>query len=630
MQTDTRPGRGEPCTDVLIVCGLVAGFLALYLRTLCRTVYLGDSGEFCTAIVTGGVAHPPGYPLFSLLGRAALAWIPAGEPAFRIGCVVALAAAGAVGVLYLLARELGSARWASAAAAVLFGAGYTFWSQSVRVEVYSLHVLLAGLLLLSALRYRRTGSLASLATASIAGSLGLGHHLTIALLAPAVLLLCGARLCTDRGLPRRLALLLTLLPVGPALYLLLMVWARAEPLHAWGHTVTLPLLWNHASARIFAGFLEIPDTAALAERLTRTGGLLTDNFPYMTVALPVVGLGLLWRRDRVVAGALLAVMGAVAAYNLCYPIDDIAPYYLVVVMVAASLLAMALDAFGRVAGGRFPVRAVAWAAPALLLAGLLARNWASCDLSGAEWVRELARHKLESADPGSVLVMQGDDDTNPIWYVHDVLNVRPDVIPIDRPSVGTRMWLMYERDPSLWYLHRLRRQGVNVPVEAPRDAGERQRLAEDRFLIRMLTRELAGRPVCATFARPGAYFFEWASERCHLLPVGIVLRLHPRNRPVDLSALVAENARLWSRITLPEASGVRTDQEMAPEYVTSHYACMLVNFGSLQERAGDLEAAATLYRRAAALAPGYRPAAAALTAVRRQASADRETAPAER
>src|SRR5207248_1185115 len=112
-----------------------------------------------------------------------------------------------------------------ACGAATFGVGYSFWSQSTRVEVYSLHVLLAGLLLLAGLRYRRTGSRASLAAMVLAGSLGLAHHLTIVLLGPAMLLLCGRRLWCDPGRGRRLALVVCLLPVGPALYLLLMRWA---------------------------------------------------------------------------------------------------------------------------------------------------------------------------------------------------------------------------------------------------------------------------------------------------------------------------------------------------------------------------------------------------------------------
>ena len=53
------------------------------------------------------------------------------------------------------------------------------------------------------------------------------------------------------------------------LYLFLLAWARTEPLHAWGHTITLPLLWNHASARIFRIFLAVPDGSSAARGLAQ-------------------------------------------------------------------------------------------------------------------------------------------------------------------------------------------------------------------------------------------------------------------------------------------------------------------------------------------------------------------------
>src|SRR5881275_3172558 len=106
METNSGHEPERDARDGAAALTLAAGFLLIYLRTLCPTVYLGDSGEICTAIATGGVPHPPGYPLFSLLGRVALVIIPFGEPAFRLGCLVAAAAAAAVGGLYLCAREL--------------------------------------------------------------------------------------------------------------------------------------------------------------------------------------------------------------------------------------------------------------------------------------------------------------------------------------------------------------------------------------------------------------------------------------------------------------------------------------------------------------------------------------------
>src|SRR5262249_13063339 len=151
------------------------------------------------------------------------------------------------------------------------------------------HVLLATLVLLHAIRYLKDGRLRDLVVGVLALTLGLAHHLTIVLLTPALLLLCGRRLWLDPGRGRRLSLLLSLLPVGPSLYLLLLMWARAEPLHAWGHTVSLPLLWNHASARIFRIFMHRPDGSDLLRVWKQASALFQDNFPYLTSVLPVVG-----------------------------------------------------------------------------------------------------------------------------------------------------------------------------------------------------------------------------------------------------------------------------------------------------------------------------------------------------
>ena len=136
-------------------------FFLLYVATFCPTVFRGDSGEIVTAICSGGIIHPPGYPLFMLLGRLFLGIIPLGEPAFRLGVLVALAGVGAVIALYYLIRELDVPPTAALATTALFGVGMTFWNQCNRVEVYSLHAFLALTAVAACLSYRRTGQVRS-------------------------------------------------------------------------------------------------------------------------------------------------------------------------------------------------------------------------------------------------------------------------------------------------------------------------------------------------------------------------------------------------------------------------------------------------------------------------------------
>ena len=52
-----------------IATGLAVAFLAVYAAGACRTIYVGDSGELVAAVATLGIPHPPGYPLYVLLGK---------------------------------------------------------------------------------------------------------------------------------------------------------------------------------------------------------------------------------------------------------------------------------------------------------------------------------------------------------------------------------------------------------------------------------------------------------------------------------------------------------------------------------------------------------------------------------
>ena len=78
---------------------------AVYLITLCPTVYVGDSGEFTTAAYTLGITHPPGYPLYVLLGKIFTLIIPFGNIAYRINLMSAFFGALSCGIVYLIVRS---------------------------------------------------------------------------------------------------------------------------------------------------------------------------------------------------------------------------------------------------------------------------------------------------------------------------------------------------------------------------------------------------------------------------------------------------------------------------------------------------------------------------------------------
>src|SRR5271157_109392 len=79
--------------------------LILYILTLAPSVIAGDSGELTTEIYQMGACHPPGYPLYGILGKL-FTFLPVGDIAYRVNLYVAFSGAFAIFMFYLVMVKL--------------------------------------------------------------------------------------------------------------------------------------------------------------------------------------------------------------------------------------------------------------------------------------------------------------------------------------------------------------------------------------------------------------------------------------------------------------------------------------------------------------------------------------------
>ncbi len=77
-----------------------------FFLTIQPSVSFWDPGELSAAASLLQVPHPPGGPLFSLVGRLFYLMPLPGDPGFRMNAVSALASAISVLLLYLIAVRL--------------------------------------------------------------------------------------------------------------------------------------------------------------------------------------------------------------------------------------------------------------------------------------------------------------------------------------------------------------------------------------------------------------------------------------------------------------------------------------------------------------------------------------------
>jgi hypothetical protein len=183
------------------------------------SVLFGDSAELQAVALCGGVAHPTGYPAFALAGQV-FRHLPLPDPAFRINLMSAFFGAVAVALLVALAAELGLSPPFGLAAAIVFGATYSFWAAALRAEVYTLSMCQYLLALWSFFVARRSGRFGHVLLSGLLLGLCLTGHLTTALpVALLGLLLAGEVLQRRTRVPLRLVLLASAFLVGLTPYL---------------------------------------------------------------------------------------------------------------------------------------------------------------------------------------------------------------------------------------------------------------------------------------------------------------------------------------------------------------------------------------------------------------------------
>lgn len=87
---------------------LPGGDCCFWFETHSFAIITGDSGELIVAAYNLGLPHPPGYPLFTLIGYAFTHWLPEswGSVAYRCNLVSVVCTAGAGGVTFHTIQRL--------------------------------------------------------------------------------------------------------------------------------------------------------------------------------------------------------------------------------------------------------------------------------------------------------------------------------------------------------------------------------------------------------------------------------------------------------------------------------------------------------------------------------------------
>ncbi len=476
--TESKPSYG-------IAAAVGSVVFALYVLTLAPTTGMWDASEYITAAYTLGIPHPPGNPLFVLLGRVATL-LPLGSVAVRVNLLAALCSALSAAIWFLVAERVlvtwSSIRWTRIAAAVtaaLLGATtFTVWNQSVVNEkVYT--VSLAFFAIVSWLTVRwcddPDGPASDRLLVMIAYLIGLGYtnHPAGMLVGPAVAVAVLVR--RPRTILRwrlvSVAVLAAVLGLTPfAVEPIRAAWHPAlnegEPTGCAEKIGVACTFSGTTVTRLMANVNRDqygkPNLSERQAPLSAQVGMWWLYFKWqwlrdsrgtqgplqLTLAVAFFMLGIVggfvhWKYERpsfwffgplvlTVTFALVYYMnfkyGASQAPELAgvaREVRDRDYFYLWSYSTWSVWAALGLAAVWRtLADGR------RWAmtAPVLLLGAVpLVGNWRDASRAGETATQAWAHDLLNSVEPYGVLVTLGDNDTFPLWYAQEVEGIRRDV-----------------------------------------------------------------------------------------------------------------------------------------------------------------------------------------------------------
>jgi hypothetical protein len=436
-----------------------------------------DGGDLIAASFTGGIAHPPGYPLYLILGRM-VALLPLGSVPYRYNLFSALAAASAAALITYTSRAAAERSHPPLPCLAVIGdmgAGLALafaplvWEQAVVTEVYGLNALFsAALLALSARTPRKAGHVSALI---VIYSLATSHHLTLACFLPLVgrrLVQAGHRLGWARvGLASLAGGVIGLLPLA---YLPL---AARGPV-VWGDPSTPAGLWWLISGALYQGYaFGLPVGAAMA-RLAVVAKTLMQSFTILGVAVGLSGLVATDEQDRLSDWTGLAAAAACVVFAAGYLPADSKIYLIPLLVIFATWIGRGWRLV--FASVRHPALGAACVALCPLL--VVTRNWQAVSLSSDHAARDFVDGIVAQAPAGALVITAEDRHTFVLWVSTLVEQPRPDIIVVDQDL------LRFD-----WYRAALQR---NFPDLTLGKAGD----------MNSLIAQNAGRPLCRPTGMP--------------------------------------------------------------------------------------------------------------------------------
>jgi len=463
-----------------LLTGLIV-FL-LYLITLAPSVIQIDSGELATVQITLGIAHPTGYPLFTILGYIfSLIPLPFSK-IFQMNLLAAIYCSAAVSFfvytsklvldnlsqfqLKKTSKEKTKKRKPADKSHVVvseseqtndlpkiissfFGGIFlafskTFWFQSTSTEVYSLHLLLINIIVLFLIKAFLFSDTEKLITKpwilfSVVLAFGFTNHMTTLLIIPGVAYLYFYQNRFNiRSFKQILMMLICFFPVLIIIYSYWPIRASQNPIMNWGNPIDIERIFRHFSGKQYQVWLFSSSEAA-----SKQFKYFVNNLPseyLLTLVIATAGLLASFIKARKFFIFNLIIFFSTIFYSINYDIVDIDSYFLLAYIALAFFTVFGTLTFIEFSGKN----KINFAVPLVVLVFFCViqyyGNYKDVNQNNNYIYEDYTKALLSSVPKNSIVFSyQWDYFVSASYYFQNVESYRKDVTVIDKELLR-RSW----------------------------------------------------------------------------------------------------------------------------------------------------------------------------------------------
>ncbi len=480
----------------------------VYIFTLAPSVVQIDSGELAAVQATLGIAHPTGYPLFTILGYLfSLIPLPFTK-IFQLNLLAAIYCGAGIAVFVYTAKLVldnlesfsslkvnttkkiknrkkseedkinhitpyltETIKYITAIAGGLCLAfSETYWLQSTSVEVYSLHIFLMNIIILylvKAFLYvekeddKTNLKLWLIFSAFLA--LGFTNHMTTLLIIPgAVYLFLSKNKFDTASIKKLFLMLIVFFPVLFLIYSYLPIRALQNPVLNWGNPIDFERILRHVTGKQYQVWL-FASTESAKLQLIHFIETMPGQFS-VNLFLFIIGIFASYTYAKKFFIFIIISFSFTVLYSINYDIHDIDPYFLLAYAMTGYFVVFGLLKLFSLRKRKF-LPAI-FAIIIVLISIQLYMNFKKVNQNGIYTYEDYTRSILNSVSPGSIIFSyQWDYFVSASYYFRYVENYRKDVAVVDK-EILRRSWYYDQLNKNYPYLLKDMQKDVKSIKEA--------------------------------------------------------------------------------------------------------------------------------------------------------------------